>query len=391
MQKALIWPLLFVFFLASSEASKHISVQGIRYSTYKSHTRVVLDIDGAVEYTQNRIAHPDRLYFDLSNCSVSNKAKAPLAINDGTLKMVRISQFNKKNVRVVLELDRMNKFSAFMLEHPNRLVIDVYNPGQALSTIKPGKGKKKKPVRKNYHKIRTVVIDPGHGGKDPGAVGPRGLQEKDITLYVGKKLGKIIKKKHNVDIIYTRNRDVFVPLNDRTEIANSKKADLFISIHVNASKKRSVRGIETYFLNWTNDREAIRVAARENKISVKKMKKVQNGLQMILQDLARNNKREESMRLAHSVQSAMVNKLKTDYSKIEDLGVKYALFYVLVGAEMPSILVEISFISNRNEEKRLAGKSYKNKIAEAIAMGINSYINQSTLIVKPVGNSVYDG
>ncbi len=384
-------PLLCVFFLSGSEASKHISVKGIRYSTYKSHTRVVLDMDGAVEYTQNRIAQPDRLYFDLSNCSVSKRAKAPLAINDGTLKMVRISQFNKNNVRLVLELDRMDKFSSFMLEHPNRLVIDVYNPGQPVSTIKPGKGIKKKPVRKNFNKIRTVVIDPGHGGKDPGAVGPGGLQEKDITLYVAKKLGKIIRKKHNVDIIYTRNRDVFVPLNDRTEIANSKKADLFISIHVNASKKRSARGIETYFLNWTNNREAMRVAARENKITVKKMKKVQDGLQMILQDLARNNKREESMRLAHSVQSAMVNTLKTKYSKIEDLGVKYALFYVLVGAEMPSILVEVSFISNRAEEKRLARTTYRNKIAEAIAKGINSYINESTLIVKSDGESLHDG
>lgn len=186
-------------------------------------------------------------------------------------------------------------------------------------------------------------------------------------------------------VIYTRKTDVFVPLNDRTEIANSRKADLFISIHTNASRKRSTRGIETYFLNWTSNRGAIRVAARENKISVRKMQKIQDELQFILQDLARNNKRQESMRLAHSVQNAMVNTLKKSYHQIEDLGVKYALFYVLVGAEMPSILVEISFVSNSLEEKRLSSDSYRTRIAEAIARGIVSYVTQSTLIVNSAG------
>jgi len=167
-------------------------------------------------------------------------------------------------------------------------------------------------------------------------------------------------------------------------LANAKKAELFISIHTNASKRKNTRGLETYFLNWTNDKEATKVAARENKVSVKKMQKMQNELQFILQDLARDNKREESMRLAHSVQNSMVTSLKKKYSRIKDLGVKYALFYVLVGAEMPSILVEVSFVSNREEEKRLSTEQYKNRIAEAIAQGINSYITQATLIVNPV-------
>jgi N-acetylmuramoyl-L-alanine amidase len=174
-----------------------------------------------------------------------------------------------------------------MLEDPYRLVIDLYvkkgySPPQKKNTI----------VKKKYRAIKTVVIDPGHGGKDPGAVGPRGLKEKDVVLSVGKKLGKILKEKYGMKVIYTRNRDVFIPLNERTEIANSKKADLFISIHTNASRKRRTRGIETYFLNWTSNREAIRVAARENKISIRKMQKMQNELQFILQDLARNNKRQ---------------------------------------------------------------------------------------------------
>ena len=390
MKKALIAPLLIIFFLGYSDASEKTSVQGLRYASYKNHTRVVVDIDGPVEFTQNRISNPDRLYFDLKNCSLSKKTKSSLSIDDGILKSVRMAQFKKGMVRVVFDTKRFKNFYAFMLEKPYRLVIDVYVQSSNKPSEKPQK-KKKIFTEKNPYKIRTVVIDAGHGGKDPGAIGKRGLREKNITLYVAKRLGKILKARLGVKVVYTRSRDVFVPLNERTEIANSRKADLFISVHTNASKKRNTRGIETYFLNWTNNREALKVAARENKISVKKMRKIQDGLQMILQDLARNSKREESLRLAHSVQNAMVNSLKKDYSKIENLGVKYALFYVLVGAEMPSVLVEISFISNRDEEKRLSRNSYKNRIAEAIARGVDDYIKQSTLIVAPVGNNIPGG
>ncbi len=383
-------PLLFVFFLSGSEASKLTGIRGLRYSSYKSHTRVVVDLDGLIEFSQNRIANPDRIYFDLGNCSLSKKSETSLNINDGILRAVRTAQFNKDTVRVVFDLDKSGKFYSFMLENPYRLVIDVYSP-----ETDPGSEQKQEnkniSEEKNVRKVKTIVIDPGHGGEDPGAVGPGGLKEKDIVLYVGKKLGEIIEKEHGMEVIYTRDRDVFVPLNERTEIANSRKADLFISIHTNANEKRSVRGIETYFLNWTNDGEAVRVAARENRISVQKQQKIQGGLQMILQDLARSNKREESMRLAHSVQNALVNDLKKDYREIEDLGVKYALFYVLVGAEMPSILAEISFISNREEEKMLSSDSYRNKIAEAMARGIDAYITQSTLIVTPVTNKISGG
>ncbi len=374
-------PLLFILFFSISEASKQTSVQRLRYSSFKSQTRVVVDLSGPIVFSQKRISDPDRLFFDIENSTLSRKIKTSVSIMDGVLKKVRISQYRENTVRVVLDIDTLSRYSVFMLEDPDRLVIDVYPEIDDQS----GKGAKKESPKllpdKNLNKIETIVIDAGHGGKDPGAIGPGGLQEKDITLYVGKKLGEILEEKQGVRIIYTREEDKFVPLNDRTEMANSQKADLFVSIHVNASEQRNARGIETYFLNWTNDKEALKVSARENKISINKMEKIQDGLQIILQDLARNNKREESMRLAHSVQSAIVNTLRNDYSKIEDLGVKYALFYVLVGAEMPSILVEISFISNHEEEQRLAADSYRNKVAEAIAKGIDAYISQSTLVV----------
>jgi N-acetylmuramoyl-L-alanine amidase len=380
MKKAFIVPLLLLVFSGYIEASKLTTVNGIRVKSYKNHTRVVVETDSAVEFTKNRLSNPDRLYFDLKNCTLQRKASSPAAIDDGILKTVRIAQFNRDTVRVVLELKKAESLYAFMLEYPHRLVIDVYDQKNAGPETKEGDND----IEPGLEEIRKIVIDPGHGGDDPGAVGPSGIQEKDIVLSVGKKLGDILTAKYEAEVIYTRDKDIFIPLNERTEIANSKKADLFISVHANASPRRDARGIETYFLNWTDDKEAMKVAARENKISFRKMEKMHGDLQMILQDLARKNKNEESMKLASSIQSAMVSTLKDNYTGIEDLGVKYALFYVLVGAEMPSILVEISFISNIEEEKRLSEEAYKNKIAEAIATGINTYITKSTLIVRPV-------
>lgn len=374
-------PLLLLLFTSYSEASKKVIVQGLRYASYKTYTRVVVDIDGPVRFIHNRLSNPDRLYFDLKNCILSKKIPTSIPVEDGILKTVRIAQFNRETVRVVLDLQKFENFYTFLLEDPYRLVIDVYDQ-KNLSIPK-----QRSRIKKKFGEIKTVVIDPGHGGKDPGAIGPRGLKEKDVVLEIAKKLGRILKERYGIRVVYTRTKDVFIPLNERTEIANSEKADLFVSIHTNASKKRNAKGIETYFLNWTNDKEAMRVAARENAISYKKMQKVQNELQIILQDLARNNKRDESVRLAHSVQNAMVNTLKKDYRRIENLGVKYALFYVLVGAEMPSILIEVSFISNREEEKRLSRNSYKSRIAEAIAKGIMTYIKQSALVVKKVSDS----
>jgi len=386
MRNAFITLLLLAFFVSYSDAGKQSSVQGLRYASYESHTRVVVDVDGPIDFTQNRLSNPDRIYFDLETCTVSRKAKSVFRIENDVLKTVRLAQFDEGTVRVVFDVNSTKNFYAFMLENPYRLVVDVYSPDAQKPAEKRGEKSKIVLAEKSLHEIKRIVIDPGHGGKDPGAIGPRGIREKDIALDVSKRLGAILRKKYGVEILYTRDRDVFVPLNERTEMANAKKADLFISIHTNASKKRNVRGLETYFLNWTNDKEATRVAARENKISVKKMRQMQNELQFILQDLARNSKKEESMRLAHSVQNSMARSLKKEYRRINDLGVKSALFYVLVGAEMPSVLVEVSFISNHEEEMRLSSKTYKIKLAEAIANGINSYITQSTLIVSPAAD-----
>lgn len=367
MKRTLFVPLLLALFWGLGEATERVTVEGFRYWSSERYTRVVVDLDGPVEFSQNRLSKPARLYFDLKNSILSKKVTPSLPIKDGILKDVRVGQFNKETVRVVLDLQEVKNFNVFMLKDPHRLVIDVFGKKGFIPIPK-------REQRQRVTGIKKVVIDPGHGGEDPGAIGHRGLLEKDVVLAIAKKLGRILRKKHGMEVIFTRDRDVFIPLEERTAIANSKNADLFISIHANASRRKNARGIETYILNWTSNKEAMRVAARENAISFNKMQKVQNDLQMILEDLERDNKKEESMKLAGNVQASMVNTLRQDYDKIVNLGVKQALFYVLVGAEMPSILIETSFISNRNEERRLSQNKYRKKIAEAIAVGVKNYV-----------------
>jgi len=232
---------------------------------------------------------------------------------------------------------------------------------------------------------RRIVIDAGHGGHDPGAVGPRKLYEKDVVLDIALKVRKILMADPLNEVLLTRDKDVFIPLEERTSIANRKNADLFVSIHANASQNRQARGIETYLLNWTDDEEANKVAARENKISLKQMKamnKQADTVEMILSDLNRENKRDESIKLANYIQRSMISNLDNDYKNISDHGVKQALFYVLFGAKMPSVLVEVSFISNPEEENRLSQDSYRQDIAKSIAAGLNTYVSSAPVIQK---------
>lgn len=379
MKKALFASLLAVLLWGFGEEAKGVTVKGIRNSSSEKYARIVIDLDVSIKYTQARLSNPDRLSFDLEDCVLSEKIALPLLAKNSILKDINVNQIDKKIVRVVLNLREIENYKVFILKEPYRLVIDVFGKKEPVLVLD-----KEKQVKELFE-IKRVVIDPGHGGDDPGAIGLRRLFEKDVVLSIAKKLGEILKEKYNMDVILTRDKDIFIPLEDRTAIANSKNADLFISIHANASRRRNARGIETYFLNWTTDEESNRVAARENAVSYKKMKEFQKGdLQMILQDKARDYKNDESRDLAGGIQASLIDNLKQDYKEIFDLGVKWALFYVLVGAEMPSVLIETSFISNREEEKRLSDNKYKEKIAEAIAGGINNYFESKKKIVKRI-------
>ena len=242
--------------------------------------------------------------------------------------------------------------------------------------------------------VRRIVIDPGHGGKDHGATCSKSRREKDVNLAIAKRLGRILKKEMGVKIIYTRTTDTFVSLKRRAEIANKAQADLFISVHANANSNAKVKGIETYYLNTTTDEYANRLARRENtsgpiQIPVKNIEpgvgapeddaqmppgRIGRDLSLLLADLAMKSASEESRRLAGYIQSSVVSNLRDDYKNVRDLGVKRALFYVLLGVRMPSVLVESGFMSNPMEAKRLNDRKYQHRLANSIAQGIQRFV-----------------
>lgn len=220
-------------------------------------------------------------------------------------------------------------------------------------------------------KISKIVIDPGHGGHDTGTIGPNGLEEKDLVLDVGRRLGKLLQSRLGADVVYTRKDDTFIPLETRTSIANQEQADLFVSIHANSSRDPDARGVETYYLNFTSSAEALDVAARENAASDKSVYELQD----LVKKIALKEKIEESREFASNVQRALHSGLAVKSPGIRDRGVKKAPFIVLIGANMPSILAEISFVSNPGDERRLQTSDYRQRIAESLYRGISKYVS----------------
>jgi N-acetylmuramoyl-L-alanine amidase len=220
-------------------------------------------------------------------------------------------------------------------------------------------------------KIGRIVVDAGHGGHDTGTIGPNGLREKDLVLDVALRLGKLLDSRMGAEVVYTRDDDTFVPLETRTAIANQQQADLFISIHANSSPDSSARGVETYYLNFTSSRDALDVAARENAVSEKSIHELQD----LVKKIALKEKIEESREFAADVQQSLYTGLApTRSSSLRDRGVKKAPFIVLIGANMPSILAEISFISNPGDEHKLETPEYRQKIAESLYRGVAKYV-----------------
>jgi N-acetylmuramoyl-L-alanine amidase len=220
-------------------------------------------------------------------------------------------------------------------------------------------------------KIGKIVIDPGHGGHDTGTIGPHGLYEKDLVLDVSKRLGKFLEARLGAEVVFTRRDDTFIPLETRTAIANQEQADLFVSVHANSSHDPDARGVETYYLNFTSSPEALEVAARENAASDKSIHELQD----LVKKIALKEKIEESREFASDVQQSLHSGLAAKSAGVRDRGVKKAPFVVLIGANMPSILAEISFISNPGDERRLRNPEYRQRIAESLYHGISRYVN----------------
>jgi N-acetylmuramoyl-L-alanine amidase len=354
-------------------------VTDIRHWSAQDYTRIVIDVNAQVEYASHllrrdpSLGKPPRLYIDLESSTLDSSFSGAIPIGDGLLRKVRAGQYKPRVVRVVLDIESIEDHKIFSLSDPFRIVVDV--TGESRKRLPPpekGKTPSLTLAQQLGLGVKKVVIDPGHGGKDPGAVGPSGVKEKDVVLGIALKLQEKIRARLNLDAILTRSSDRFLPLEERTALANTQKADLFVSIHTNAHKNRGVYGISTYILNVATDQEAARLAAFENAVSTKRI----SDLEKILNDLMLNSKINESSRLAAAVQQGLIIGLPRNYSKIKDLGVKQAPFYVLIGAQMPSIMVETSFITNRSEEKRLGSAAYQDAVAEGILSGIQSYIRQ---------------
>ncbi len=461
----------------ASRRERPALVTGIRHWSTPDHTRIAIDREQQVTYESGRVPHPDRIYFDLHDTRLAAELRdKSFDIDEGFLRRIRVARYQRDLTRVVLEVDGVSDYSAFLLPNPVRLIIDIHGKEPKTTTARtaepggevqsrgsqpdlakvaaksgvssPANGPRKmndsagdadpagappvsdkddenvqvaklerpdvkpatqptlapavqavlprtrkrtrqarldvapagheaKPtssgeqtlIRALGLKIGKIVVDAGHGGHDTGSIGPNGLLEKDLVLDVALRLGRLLERNVGADVVYTRDTDTFVPLEARTAIANRAQADLFISIHANSSHDSASRGVETYYLNFTSSASALEVAARENASSDKSIHELQD----LVKKIALKEKIEESREFAVDVQRSLQASPMARGTR--DRGVKKAPFVVLIGANMPSILAEVSFLSNPDDEHKLSTPEYRQKIAEALYRGIAKYVS----------------
>ena len=475
------------FFAASAvtaaEPKETHHVKAVRFWTLGDVTRIAIETDGSFQVRSDRLEDPDRLFFDLvgTQPSLGEKNMTVIPVSDHLVRQIRVAETQRNVTRVVLDMEGPAVATTSRLDNPNRLIIELRAPGQAVpkpsvdkmvvdvvpavqkeivpkeleapkaiehrqftppppaqaepsapvqvallepprvsgrssnpslssnlasklapaiannslaappplpaapavgTTVPAPMPEAALPAKRNSAggrsmirvlglKVGRIVLDPGHGGHDTGTIGPEGLREKDLVLDVAKRLGTLIEERLGSEVIYTRNDDVFVPLERRTEIANEAKADLFLSIHANSSTLRSAAGVETYYLNFTTSRAALEVAARENAGSQKTIYELQD----LLEKIALKDKVEESREFATRVQSALFSVSAKGDPRAKDRGIKRAPFVVLIGASMPSVLSEIGFISNAHDESIMKRAEYRERLAEALYKGLAGYAN----------------
>jgi N-acetylmuramoyl-L-alanine amidase len=385
---------------ASSSAAKYpVIVRGIRTRSSQEVTRVVFDLSKPVTY-EVKEPTPERVTVEVKNAILGKSSR--LRISDGTVpRHVLIRQSHPRTVTIVLARRQLADYKVFTLSDPDRLVVDVHlrphkdtqRIGQ-ITPVPPTPPSTAIPAPvipspivadpgvsggdRGAGVLKTIVIDPGHGGKDPGTIGRRGTAEKDITLKVALLLRDLLAKQPNTRALMTRDRDQFIELEDRVKFANSKQADLFISIHVNSHPHKGVRGLEIYHFGEAKDQRALEVAARENGTP---LNNTGVGWEYLVADLLTSKKIEHSLELAWTAKQAMVSKLNGHYSTI-DHGVKTAPFYVLRFTTMPGILAEIAFMSNPAEEDQMRTSGFLTHLADSIFDGIQSYLQPSRLTAR---------
>jgi N-acetylmuramoyl-L-alanine amidase len=363
--------------------SEKARLSAVRFLSSTSYTRVMMDLSQEVRFETHRLKEdaskglPPRIYIDIFGARLAMDSKDPLKVDDGLLRQVRVGQFSQDVVRVVLDMTSLRNHNAFLLPDPYRLVIDIQGQNASETPVSLTKTKTVAPATKGTAPsvgIRKIVLDPGHGGRDPGAIGVGGIAEKDLVLSVARKLARKLRQEMGIDVVLTRKDDSFVRLEDRTAIANAENADLFVSLHMNASPSGDARGLETYYLDNTTDEASIRLASRENGTARNKI----SDLQFILSDMTQNMKLEDSITLAHRLQGSLVSAMARKMADVRDLGVKKALFYVLVGARMPSVLVEMFFITNKTEGRAMTQENYQDAVVDSLYDGIQKYTQTVT-------------
>jgi N-acetylmuramoyl-L-alanine amidase len=368
----------------------------IRREVLPDASRITLELDREAIFSEQRVAQPLRVSVDLRNTQpVAALTDATIAFPDDVLRHARIGRQNQ-HTRVVFDLHDRTRYSIYSLYNPYRIVIDFERtakpskPPTAVraSDLPPAGGEGTivaagpappssatangdggfSLARQLGLGVSRIVIDPGHGGHDPGAQ-VRGLNEAEVVLDVALRLEKLLLKERGVEVVLTRRTNTYVALEERTAIANRSAADLFVSIHVNGSSNTGARGFETYFLSFAPNPEAEALAARENAGSLQTMA----NLSEIVKAIALNTKLDESRDFAAMVQTSMYERLRKAGRNVRNLGVKQAPFMVLIGATMPSVLVEVSFLTNRQEAALLRTAAYRQQIAEALLSGVMQY------------------
>ncbi|MDE2971429.1 MAG: N-acetylmuramoyl-L-alanine amidase, partial [Acidobacteriota bacterium] len=373
------------------------TVRNIRHWVGDSHTRVVIDLSGPTPHTEGRLTGPDRVFFDLHGATPDDGLeRRAFPIEGSHLRRIRLGVPEEQITRVVLDFSSIREVTVFALPDPYRLVVDIHGapPVQVADSAEDetapeaddspagttrsaaaetpetgaeGSPPLPRPTEGGYSLARQlgagvnrIVIDAGHGGKDPGT-SAGSLREKDIALDIAKRVRDDLTKR-GFEVIMTRDKDVFIPLEQRAFIANSRDADLFVSIHVNAARNRKARGLETFYLNLATSADAAEVAARENaSTGMVRMADVRK----LVDQIVNHSRKEESRELATTMQAAMTRSILGREEHPLNRGVKTAGFHVLLGAQMPAVLVEVGFVSNREEARQLRSASHRNKLASA--------------------------
>lgn len=341
-------------------------VRSISVENSPTRTRVVIELSRKSPYSVNELSGPRRLYVDVDGTWIEPPVGAEQPLEASTnLRLVRGAQNTLQRSRVVFELAESSpRPTIFALESPFRIVVEIPNGAPAAAEA---------PDSEDWDQrgVRRIAIDAGHGGKDPGAIGAQKLREAALVLSISRELRRELASR-GFEVVMTRASDVFLPLEARTDIANRENADLFISVHANAARNSKLAGVETYLLDTRYDRQTARVAARENGTTVAGLSE----LHRILASLKLGNNERYAARYAELVQRSLVSRLRKSYPGTVDLGVKRGPFLVLFQADMPAILVEVGFVSNPAEAKRLRSGAFARKAAQGIAEGVGAYRDQ---------------